>query len=153
IRINLLGSVYCCRAFLPVLRQTRGKILIVSGGGATKPMPWLSAYAASKAGLVRFGETLSEEVKADGIDVNMIAPGALNTRMLDEILEAGPGKVGDAYYQSAVKQKESGGSSIERAAALCVHLVSGACDGVTGRLISAPWDPWPRLGELREELM
>jgi NAD(P)-dependent dehydrogenase (short-subunit alcohol dehydrogenase family) len=153
IGINLIGAAYCCRAFLPLLKEAQGgKMLLLSGGGATKPMPFLSAYAASKAGIVRFGETLAHELEPFGIDVNMIAPGALNTRMLDEVLEAGPGKVGEAYYQSALRQKESGGAPLHQAAALCVHLASSAGNGITGRLISAQWDPWRRLEALRDEL-
>jgi 3-oxoacyl-[acyl-carrier protein] reductase len=153
IRINLTGTVYCCRAFLPLLRESvKGKILILSGGGATKPFPFISAYAASKAGIVRFGETLAHELLPAGIDVNMIAPGALNTRLLYNVLDAGPEKVGDAMYQASLKQKASGGVSPELAAKLCVYLASEAADGITGRLISAQWDCWPRLGELKEEL-
>ena len=153
IGINLIGAACCCRVFLPLLKAASGgKILILSGGGATKPQPFFSAYAAAKAGVVRFGETLADEVKPFGIDVNMIAPGALNTRMLDEVLDAGPGKAGEARYRAALDQQASGGASIDRAAALCVHLVSDACTGVTGRLISAQWDPWERLEELKGEL-
>ena len=66
----------------------------------------ISAYAASKAAVVRFIETLAEEEREHRIDVNAIAPGALNTRMLDEILEAGPAKVGAAFYERALKQRE-----------------------------------------------
>jgi NAD(P)-dependent dehydrogenase (short-subunit alcohol dehydrogenase family) len=153
IQVNLLGTVYCCRVLLPLLKAAaRGKILILSGGGATKAMPFFSAYAASKAGVVRFGETLAEELKPAGIDVNMIAPGALNTRMLDEVLEAGPEKVGEAYYRNALKQRDQGGASIDRAAGLCVHLASPECDGISGRLISAPWDPWEHLQDHAAEL-
>ena len=153
IGINLIGTAYCCRVFLPLLKAAKnGKILILSGGGATKPMPFYSAYAAAKAGIVRFGETLADEVKPLGIDVNMVAPGALNTRMLDEVLEAGPRKAGEERYQAALRQQSSGGASIDRAAALCVQLASDACNGVSGRLISAPWDPWQRLEELKDEL-
>lgn len=153
IQINLIGTVYCCRAFLPLLRQSsRGKILILSGGGATKPMPFISAYAASKAAVVRFAETIAEELKPSGIDVNAIAPGAMNTRLLDDILHAGPEKVGDAYYRSALKQRDTGGASPEWAGKLCAHLASSAGDGVTGRLISAQWDPWERLESFKDEL-
>ena len=154
IQINLIGTVYCCRALMPLLKRAqRGKIVILSGGGATKPLPFLSAYAASKAGIARFGETLAEEVKPFGIDVNLIAPGALNTRLLDEVLEAGPERVGEAFYKAALKQRETGGTPLEYGANLCVHLASSAGDGVSGRLISAQWDPWPRLEELKDELM
>jgi len=153
IQINLTGTVYCCRAFLPQLRESaRGKILIISGGGATKPLPNLSAYAASKAGVVRFAETLAEELKPEEIDVNSIAPGALNTRLLDEILEAGPEVVGEGFYKSAIKQRDSGGTSPELGGKLCAYLASAAGDGITGRLISAQWDPWERMESFKEEM-
>mgnify|MGYP001392316688 CR=1 FL=1 len=153
IRINLLGVVYCARRALPALRRSeRGKIVILSGGGATKPLPFVSAYAASKAAVVRFGETLAEEVRDAGIDVNMVAPGALNTRLLGEVLEAGPDVVGAAFHAAAVKQHESGGTPLEIGAELCVFLASRAADGITGKLISAPWDPWRRFSEDKSRL-
>jgi NAD(P)-dependent dehydrogenase (short-subunit alcohol dehydrogenase family) len=153
ISINLLGTVLCCRAFLPLLRQaTRGKILLVSGGGATKPLPFLSAYAASKAAVVRFGETLAEELRDAGIDVNSIAPGALNTRLLEEVLSAGPEKVGQSFYEASLRQKESGGTPLERGAELCVYLASSESDGITGKLISAVWDPWTDFAAHRQDL-
>ncbi len=158
IQINLIGTAYCCRAFLPLLKKasrdgiSSSKVLILSGGGATKPLPFISAYAASKAGVVRFGETLAEEVRPNGVDVNMVAPGALNTRLLNEVLDAGPEKVGEQFYTAALKQKEAGGTTLELGADLCVFLASSAADGVTGRLFSAQWDPWQRLGELSEQL-
>jgi len=152
IEVNLFGVVHACRSAVPVFRKRGyGKIVNLSGGGATTPMPNLSAYAASKAAVVRFTETLAREVSGAHIDVNALAPGALNTAMLDEILAAGPEKAG-AYYQQALKQKESGGSSIERAAELCVRLLSAETDGITGRLLSAVWDPWETLPDLREGL-
>jgi NAD(P)-dependent dehydrogenase (short-subunit alcohol dehydrogenase family) len=153
ISINLLGTVLCCRAFLPLLRQSaRGKILLVSGGGATKPLPFLSAYAASKAAVVRFGETLAEELREAGIDVNSVAPGALNTRLLEEVLSAGPEKVGQSFYEASLRQKESGGTPLERGADLCVYLASSDSDGISGKLISAVWDPWPDFAAHRQDL-
>lgn len=153
IAINLHGSVLVCRALLPHFRSHRyGKIVQLSGGGATNPLPNLSAYAASKAAIVRFAETLAGETADDHIDVNTVAPGALNTRLLDEVLEAGPEKVGKAFYEKSLKQKADGGAPLERGAALAVWLGSAASDGITGRLISAIWDPWETLAERREEL-
>ena len=143
IEINLFGSILMCRAVLPHFKAQRaGKIIQLSGGGATNPMPCISAYAVSKAGIVRFVETLAEEVKAFGIDVNAIAPGALNTRLLEEVLQAGPEKVGDGFHQKSLQQKESGGVSLEIGVSLAVFLGSSASDGVTGKLISALWDNW-----------
>jgi 3-oxoacyl-[acyl-carrier protein] reductase len=153
LNVNLCGAVLCCRAVLPHFRAERsGKIILLSGGGATRPLPFLSAYAASKAALVRFGETLAEEVKGAGIDVNAVAPGALNTRLLDEVLEAGPARVGQAFYEQSRAQKAKGGTPLETGAALCAFLASSESDGITGRLISAVWDPWPDLPARRDEL-
>ena len=150
---NLLGTVLVCREVLPHFKARRhGKIVLLSGGGATKPLPYLSAYAASKAGVVRFGETLAEEVREFGITVNSVAPGALNTRLLDEVLEAGPEQVGRAFYEQAVKQKAEGGTPLELGASLCVFLASPESDGITGKLISAVWDPWERLPEHLDDL-
>jgi NAD(P)-dependent dehydrogenase (short-subunit alcohol dehydrogenase family) len=146
IDINLKGTVLQCREVLPYFkRQQHGKIIILSGGGATKPLPYLSAYAASKAGVVRFCETLALEVKDDGIDVNAVAPGALNTRLLDEIINAGPEKVGQAFYQQALKQQADGGTSLEKGASLCAFLGSVKSNAISGKLISALWDPWQEL--------
>jgi NAD(P)-dependent dehydrogenase (short-subunit alcohol dehydrogenase family) len=153
IQINLLGSVLMCRAVLPHLRaHGYGKIIQLSGGGATNPLPRISAYAASKAAVVRFAETLAEEVKDAGIDVNSIAPGALNTRLLDEVLADGPEKVGRAFYDRAVKQKAEGGAPLTRGAELAVFLASSASDGLTGKILSAVWDPWPTLSDHLRDL-
>jgi 3-oxoacyl-[acyl-carrier protein] reductase len=153
IEINLMGTVLPCRAVLPGFRaRGAGKIVNLSGGGATSPMPALSAYAASKAAVVRFTETLALEVSGAKIDVNAVAPGALNTRMLDEVLAAGPEKVGKSFYDRSLKQKAEGGTPLEKGAALCAFLLSAESDGVTGRLLSAVWDPWADLPARREEL-
>lgn len=151
--INLLGTVLCCRLFLPLLRKSqRGKIILLSGGGATKPLPFLSAYAASKAGVVRFGETLAQEVKSAGIDVNSVAPGALNTRLLQEVVDAGPEKVGKAFYEASLRQQASGGTPLDTGANLCLYLASDQSNGITGKLISAVWDPWQRFHEYLQDL-
>jgi 3-oxoacyl-[acyl-carrier protein] reductase len=100
---------------------------------------------------VRFTETLAQETCGTGIDVNAVAPGALNTRLLDEVVAAGPEKVG-SEYERALKQKQGGSEALERAAKLCVFLLSSDSDGISGKLVSAVWDPWPTLAERRLEL-
>jgi len=153
VEVNLFGTVLCCRAVVPAMRaQGGGKIVLLSGGGATQPLPRLSSYAASKAAVVRFGETLAEEVKDAGIDVNAVAPGALNTQLLDQVLEAGPGRVGHDFYQRAMRQHQTGGTPLETPAELVVFLASSASDGLTGRLFSAVWDDWRSLPDRREQL-
>lgn len=153
IEVNLFGSVLLCRAVLPHFKAHHyGKIVQLSGGGATNPLPRISAYAASKAAIVRFAETLAEEVREENIDVNAIAPGPLNTRLLEEVLAEGPGSVGQAFYDRALKQKVEGGAPLERGAELAVFLGSAASDGVTGKLLSAMWDPWETLPQHMKDL-
>ena len=153
IDINLKGTVLQCKAVIPLFKkQKKGKIIIISGGGATKPMPNFSAYAASKAGIVRFSETLANELREFNIDVMAISPGALNTGFLDEVLNAGPENVGHNFYQVSIEQAKTGGSSPELAADLSVYLASDAADGITGKLISAVWDPWRNLHEYYPEI-
>jgi NAD(P)-dependent dehydrogenase (short-subunit alcohol dehydrogenase family) len=153
LEINVLGTLIPTRfAIAQMKKKKKGKIINLSGGGATNPLPRLSAYAASKAAVVRLTETLAEELREFSIDVNAIAPGALNTRLLDEVLEAGPDLVGAGFYEKALKQRETGGAPLEKGVALCVYLASSASNGITGKLISALWDPWEKLDEFRAEL-
>jgi NAD(P)-dependent dehydrogenase (short-subunit alcohol dehydrogenase family) len=153
IEINLYGVFLPCQCGIRHMKKIgRGKIINLSGGGATAPMPKISAYAASKAAVVRLTETLAEELRSFSIDVNAIAPGALNTRLLDEVLSAGPEAIGRNFYDKALQQRDSGGVPLEKGARLCVYLASQKSDGITGKLISAQWDPWEKLHEFREQL-
>ncbi len=143
IEINLLGSVLLCKEVIPYFKKkNQGKIIQLSGGGAAAPLPMISGYATSKAGIVRFIETLSEEVKKYNIQVNSVAPGAINTGMLNEILKAGPKKIGKKGYQKALLQKKLGGSSFKDACDLILFLSSKKSNGISGKLISAIWDDW-----------
>ncbi len=152
-QINIFGTVYPCRAVLPTMRrQGHGKIINLSGGGATSPLPRITAYAASKAAIVRFTESLALEVKDAGIEVNAVAPGALATRLLDQAIAAGPEKVGGGFYERMIEIRDKGGTPLQRGAELCVFLASSASDGITGRLLSAVWDPWSSLQEHAAEL-
>lgn len=153
VEINLFGTVLPCRAVLPGFRKRGwGRIVNLSGGGATAPLPRFSAYAASKAAVVRFTETLAEELRGTPILVNAVAPGALNTRLLEEAIAAGPDKVGQSFYERALRQKADGGAPLEKGAALCAFLLSAESDGIQGRLLSAVWDPWTDLPARRAEL-
>lgn len=151
--INLYGVLLPCRAVIPHFKKVgRGKIVVLSGGGATNPLPNISSYAASKAAVVRLMETLAEELKPHHVDVNAIAPGALATRLVDEVLAAGPEKVGAAFYEKNKQWKEKGATPPELGARLAVYLASPQSDGITGKLISAQWDPWEKLHEFKADL-
>ena len=170
IRANLDGTYFALRAFASLLVQpapaaSRKKIICFSGGGATKARVNFSAYGVAKTALVRLVETIAEENRDQPLDINALAPGAINTRLTDEILALGPSVVGAAEYAAAQKQKAAAlvPTSATTAGAIadpaltraldCVEwLLSPASDGITGRLLSAPRDPWPTLGDHRAAL-
>jgi hypothetical protein len=68
----------------------------------------------------------------------------MNTRMLDEVLEAGPEKA-SREYGGAVARAREGGVPPGAAAALIAWLASDDSQPITGRLLSAVWDPWEQL--------
>lgn len=154
VRVNLDGTYYSIRAFHEALRQAghRGKIVCFSGGGATNGRPFFSAYGVSKAAVVRLVETLAAELEDDNVDINAVAPGAINTRLLDEVLALGPTVVGKAEHEAAIKRKASGGDSIEKTIALVEWLTTAKSDRISGRLFSAQWDNWKELSAVSTEL-
>jgi 3-oxoacyl-[acyl-carrier protein] reductase len=147
VRANLDGTYYALRAFQPLLEKSprRAKVVCFSGGGATRPRANFSAYGVAKTGVVRLVETIADEMRGRPYDINAIAPGAINTRLTDEVIALGPAVAGAAEYETAVKQKKTGGASLERALDLVAFLLAEKSDGITGRLLSAPWDPWENL--------
>jgi NAD(P)-dependent dehydrogenase (short-subunit alcohol dehydrogenase family) len=151
--INLFGVLLPARALIPHFKKAGGgKIVVLSGGGATNPLPNISCYAASKAAAVRLMETLAEELRDFHVDVNAVAPGALKTRLVEQVLAAGPEKVGKAFFAKNKKWAEEGATPLELGAGLCVYLASKESDGITGKLFSAQWDPWRTMHKHREEL-
>ena len=162
VRTNLDGTYFPLRAFASLLAQpgssaaAHKKIVCFSGGGATKSRANFSAYGVAKTAIVRLVETVADENRGQPLDINALAPGAINTRLTDEVLALGPAVVGAAEFAAA--QKQAAAAPAASAAALaraldCVEwLLSPASDGITGRLLSAPWDPWPTLGDHRAAL-
>ena len=153
IQVNLLTVVALCRAVVPGMRtRSRGAIINLSGGGATGPRANFSAYATAKTGVVRFSETLAEELRGSAVTVNCIAPGAMKTDMLAQVLASGAKEAGGKEYAVAQRVFEEGGASMDRVAELALLLASRDGAGITGKLISAVWDNWEQWPEHTQEL-
>ncbi len=152
--VNLHGTFHAIRALHGRVRSSphRGKIICFSGGGATQPRPRFSAYGVAKTAVVRLVETIAAENPSALFDINAVAPGAIATPMLDEVIALGPERAGAAEHAAALGAKAAGSAPAERALALLRWLLSAESDGITGRLLSAPWDPWPTLGQHAAEL-
>lgn len=81
--VNLIGAYRVTRAFLPALRAARrGRIINVSSISGRLGTPLLTAYCTSKHGLIGLTRALAEEVRQDGLQVNAICPGSVDTEML-----------------------------------------------------------------------
>jgi NAD(P)-dependent dehydrogenase (short-subunit alcohol dehydrogenase family) len=158
VAVNLIGTVLALAYSIPRLRRTGGRAVTFSGGGATSPLPRYDAYAASKAAVVR----LTENVAADGdVEINSVAPGFVATRMHEGTLQAGADAAGADYYARTRRQLLDGGFPAQAVAELVCFLLSEEAEGISGRLLSAQWDPWrdhefrarlraqPSLGTLR----
>ena len=153
IDINLFGVLLPCRELIPHFKQNKyGKIIVLSGGGATNPMPNLSSYATAKAAVVRLVETLSKELSSYNVDINAIAPGAMSTRMIQQVIDAGPEIVGDEFFKKNQNWKQNGATSMALGTNLAVYLSSDDSNGVTGKLISAQWDDWKNFGNHLNDL-
>ncbi len=158
IAINLIGTLLALRHAVPRLEHSGGRAVAFSGGGATSPLPRYDAYAVSKVAVVRLIENVAQTTP---VEVNCVAPGFVATRMHDFTLDAGPENAGAEYYERTSQQLASGGFPVAEAAELVCFLLSDDASGITGRLLSAQWDPWresqfrtrlrvdPDLGRLR----
>jgi 3-oxoacyl-[acyl-carrier protein] reductase len=119
LEVNLMGTVNCCKAAGPILEKSEhGKIVNIAGGGAAYARPLHSAYATSKAGVVRFTEELSLELK--NTDINVIAPGAHNTKLWED---------------ESVDEAPEQWANPEDVAKLVLYLASEKSNSITGKFI------------------
>lgn len=144
IETNLMGVVNSCRAVVPkMIENRRGKIVILTGGGAANPRPNFTAYACSKAAVVRFGESLAEELREHNIQVNSMSPGGSYTSMTDEILSAGEA-AGWKELENAETVQHTGGIKPEKQIDLACFLASEVSNHISGKFLHVE-DDWRRL--------
>ncbi len=153
ISVNLTGTFLVCRAIIPVmLEQSGGKIINLSGAGATNAWSNMSAYCSSKAAVVRLTEVLAQELDGKGITVNALGPGSVHTSMWDKMTDEAAQAGADFIHQLGLRVTSGGGASIDECAELAVWLASDESGALTGRLISAATDNFrglpPRIAEI-----
>ena len=153
LNVCLLAPVQLCRGFLPSMIKSRyGRIVNVSGGGATSPRPNFSSYATAKCGVVRFSETLAHEVAQYGITVNCVAPGAMKSQLTEKILDAGIEFAGSSEIKNAQHISKENPHAEKRAADLVYFLTTDSYAQINGKLISAIWDPWEKLPDIVQDV-
>jgi NAD(P)-dependent dehydrogenase (short-subunit alcohol dehydrogenase family) len=147
VEINLRGSFVCARAVLPgMIQQRAGRIVNIVAVAAYTTSPFMSAYGASKAGLVCFTDDLAAETREHGISVFAIRPGLVQTRMQDE-LSASPyiqGRRGTGRGPALVPP--------ERAAEAVVFVASGQADALSGRFVDVTVDDVADLARRADEI-
>jgi 3-oxoacyl-[acyl-carrier protein] reductase len=145
LRINLFGTFLVARAAAASMNASGGgRIALFSGGGASGPFPNYTAYASSKVAVVRFAETIAQEL-APAIEVNCIAPGFVATRLHDQTLAAG-GEAAGEFLEKTKAALASGAVPATVGAEAAAFLVSDAARGITGKFVAAPYDDyraWP----------
>ena len=154
VTVNLTGIFLCCRAAIPVmLRQEAGKIINLSGAGATNAWSNMSAYCSSKAAVVRLTEVLALELEDKGITVNALGPGSVHTSMWDKMTEEAAQAGATLIHETGLRVTSGGGASIDECAELAVWLASVESGALSGRLISAATDDFRGLPPKIEEIM
>lgn len=133
IQVNLLGCYHGCAAALPhMLKRRYGKLINVTGGGYKRAQRFLSAYSASKAGIVRLTEGLAREhADQKSLSVNVLAPGIVDTDMTND-WEA-IGRAAEAL-KAFPRVKRIFGTTAEETAELALHMAGPATDGVSGKV-------------------
>ena len=134
--VGILRVIQACAPFLDTADAP--SVVLFSGGGATGPFPRYSAYAMAKVATVRLAENLAAEEPR--WRVNAVAPGFVATDIHAVTLSLDPNVVGPYYEETEERLQRA--TPPEVAAKLVAFLLSDESAGITGRLISAVWDPW-----------
>jgi NAD(P)-dependent dehydrogenase (short-subunit alcohol dehydrogenase family) len=147
VQTNLVGVFNACRAALPQMLERRsGKIIVIAGvGGVTPARPNFAVLSATKTAVVRFVESLAEEVADHNVQVNCLSPGETYTHMTDQILAAGD-RAGWREIESARQVRMTGGVPAEKQIELALFLASNQSNHITGRMIHVD-DDWKKLKE------
>jgi NAD(P)-dependent dehydrogenase (short-subunit alcohol dehydrogenase family) len=133
LRINLTSAFLCSKAVLPTLMEKRaGKIINVATTLTLRPN--LTPYMVAKAGLIHFTKQLSRELKDYNIQVNVIHPGVMDTRMQEDIRKAGTKAIGTDMFERLKEEGILG--SPDEPAKLVLFLASNAADGINGEYLS-----------------
>lgn len=139
--INLSGTFYCTRAALPAMLERRwGRIINIASIAAKTGSPYIAAYAASKHGVLGLTRVAALEVAANGITVNAICPGYVDTDMVSRGVEQITSKTGRSAEEAIEMLKRMSPQNrlvtAEEVAAMALLLASDEGRGINGQGIN-----------------
>jgi len=129
--VNLTGPMLVTQAALPHLRASKGNIVTVGSISGLQGQPYNSSYCASKAGLIMFMKALAVELAVDGIRVNLVCPGGVDTAMSTNALSNVKGEIDFSHFPKMMGVLPGMMAPIKIAEALA-HLASDAASTTTG---------------------
>ena len=129
--VNLTGPMLVTQAALPHLRASTGNIVTVGSISGIQGQPYNSSYCASKAGLIMFMKALAVELAADGIRVNLVCPGGVDTAMTTNALSNIKGEIDFSHFPKMMGVLPGMMAPVKIAEALA-HLASDAASTTTG---------------------
>jgi NAD(P)-dependent dehydrogenase (short-subunit alcohol dehydrogenase family) len=139
---NLRGAFLCSKYGFPLLKQTHGCIVNISSVQALANEPQISAYAASKAGLLGLTRGMALDFAADGVRVNAVCPGAIQTGMMEPFLKDQPDPdeavkaIGRTIPLGRVGQPEDIAEAVYFLCSQAASYVTGAALVVDGGLLT-----------------
>lgn len=132
IDLNLLSTVHLARAAVPIMRNAKwGRIVCLVSIAAKQPLPGLILSSTARAGVLGFAKALSDEVAADGITVNCINPGFIDTDRVKELAKARPEMIKQRMAETPMGRI----GTPEELAAAVVFLVSEPASYITGAVL------------------
>ena len=150
--INFYSTMLVTNTILPImLKKNKGSIINLSGGGSTSSRPDFSSYAISKTALVRYTEILADELSNTSIKVNSIAPGVMATNMIKQVIKS-KNKINNINEVISAKKVFLEGDNMKSAINLCIFLSTNESNGISGKLISAAWDPWDKFARYKSSI-
>jgi NAD(P)-dependent dehydrogenase (short-subunit alcohol dehydrogenase family) len=135
LEINVVGQIAVTQAFLPQLRESRGRVVFVGSIAGRSALPFLGAYAASKHALEAVADTWRVELRPFGIEVSLVEPGTIRTpiwtksaELADALANGAPPRLGELYgeriatFGRVAAERGAKGASVEAV----VHAIEDA---------------------------